>query len=1036
MEFRLAGPVELVLDGEPVSITAPRQEIVLAMLLLEANHVISVGRLVDALWEEAPPRTAKNQVQITVSALRSLLGDARGEIIATRSPGYLIRVPDEALDLKRFELLAADGARAAAEGRLPEAIAHLRAALALWRGPAMDGVESRIVQAAATLLNERRLAVQQNCLDYELELGRHHDVIGELTALTTEHPLHEQFRAQLMLALYRSGRQAKALETFRECRDLLREELGLDPGEELRRMEFAILAGDPQRDLPGNVRRGGPHNRPGPTPVPRQLPGAIPDLTGREEALEQICGLLSPADASKDMPYVAVLALTGRGGAGKTALAIRAAHQVRDAFPDGQLFAQLHGDTTRSPADLLEQFLRSFGIAPDMVPNDLEDRAALYRSWLAERRVLVVIDDAASMSQITPLLPGAPTCAVIITTRKQFSGLEGVHQFEVEPLDEQSAIGLLTRVTSLRRVHAEKTSVRALVRLCEGMPLALRIAAAKLVARPHWRIDQIVRRLQDEESRLDELHLDGASIRATLAISYKSLEEDSRRLLRRLGLCGATSFSPWIGIPLLECSADVAEGTLEELVAARLVEVVVAEDQSVRFHLHDLVRIYAVERLGNEESAPERVALARRILGSWLFLAAEAHRRVYGGDSGILHGTARRWPFPADAVDILLRDPIAWFRSEQTSLVAAIRLAREAGLVELSWDLATTSVTLFESGSHTGDWRSVHEITLDTVRDAGNSRGEAALRCSLGGLELTGQLDEAAIHFERSLELFDELGDTHGRALALSGLAFADRLGGRYDTALSHYQRALAGFEEVGDLIGAASVLKNMAQIHLDRQHDQVAEDLLGEARTMCHKLGALRITAQVKCELAELDLRRGHLDQAAEAFEYVLQTARTVGDIIGQAYALVGLGNIRRRHGEFTQAESDLHEALSSADRTRDRVVRGRVLLALAELDLAMDRTESAMERVNEALSALGDLGSAAVWRARALELVGRLHERAGRVGTAVHAWRSAMELAGKENSALAGQLSEALARLGASETRSGRGPDAMFGPHRLAGA
>jgi DNA-binding SARP family transcriptional activator/tetratricopeptide (TPR) repeat protein len=1024
MEFRLAGPVEVVLNGEPVAITAARQEIVLTMLLLEANHVISVSRLVDALWEEAPPRTAKNQIQITVSALRSLLGDPEGSIIVTRSPGYLIRIPDEALDLKRFEQLAADGASAAAEHRRPEAVLCLRSALALWRGPAMDGVASKIVQVAATQLHERRLAVQQTCLELELQLGRHQDIIGDLTALTTEQPLHELIRAQLMLALYRSGRQAEALETFRECREILKRELGLDPCEELRRLEFAILVGDPQLDLPGSTPRTGQENKPGPVIVPGQLPGAIPDLTGREEALEQICGQLSAAGAGDDMPYVPVVALTGRGGAGKTALAVRAAHQVRDAFPDGQLFAQLHGDAARSPADALDQFLRAFGIAPDMVPGNLEARAAMYRSLLAERRVLVVIDDVASIGQLIPLLPGAPTCAAIITTRKRFSGLEGVSQFEVEPLDEQSAIGLLARLTSPARMLEEREAARVLVGLCEGMPLALRIAAAKLVARPHWRIDQIVHRLQDEERRLDELRLDGASIRATMAISYASLDEDGRRLLRRLGLCGATDFSSWTGAPLLDCRADVAAGKLEELVEARLVEVVVREDKSVRFYLHDLVRIYAVERLGNDESPATRVDLARRLLGCWLFLAAEAHRRVFDGVCGVLHGTARHSPLPADTVDLLLQDPLGWFRSEQTALIAAIQLARETGLDELCWDLAATSATLFESGTHTDGWHNALESALDTVRSAGNKRGEAAILCSLGTLELTGQPSESAVHFEKSLDLFAGLSDTHGRALALSGLAFVTRIGGKYGLALSHYEVALAGFKEAGDLMGAANVLKNMAQIHLDRQHDDVAEQLLSEALVLCRTLDARRVTAQVTCELAEIHLRRGQLKQAEESFKYALLTAREVGDITGQAYALVGLGNIRRRHGEFVQAESDLRAALRSANQTGDRVVRGRVLLAVAELALAMDRTGPAMARIDEALRVLGELGSAAVWRARALELVGRLHERAGRASTAAHAWRSAMELACEENPLLAGKLAQALARLGTHATRTDQDP------------
>jgi DNA-binding SARP family transcriptional activator len=1028
LSFRLAGPVEMDLNGELLSITSPRQEIVLTMLLLESNQVISVSRLIDALWEDAPPQTAKNQVQIIISALRGLLGDPGGDVVVTRSPGYLIRIPDDALDLKRFELIVASGTAAAAEQRRPRAIEHLRAALALWRGPAMDGVPSAVVQAAATRLNERRLAVLQDCLELELQDGRHQEIIGELMVLIAEYPLNEMFRAQLMLSLYRSGRQAEALATFRACRGILKENLGLDPGDDLRRLERAILTGDSRLELPGPLATGGLRSQPAQAPVPRQLPAAIADFTGREQELARICGLLSPADPGGGMPYVTVVTLTGRGGAGKTALALRAAHLVCDAFPDGQLFAQLHGDTARSPADLLGQFLWSFGIPRDTVPAGLEDRAAMYRSWLAGRQMLIVIDDAASISQVTPLLPGSPSCAVIITTRRQFAGLEGVSQLEVEPLDEQSAIGLLARATSVDRVGADQGAARALVRLCEGMPLALRIVAAKLAARPHWRMDQVVRRLEDEGRRLDELHLDGVSIRATLSISYESLEEDGKRLLRRLGMRGSTDFSSWIAAPLLNCSPDVAEGVLDDLVERRLVEVVVAQDEPVHFHLHNLVRIYAMERLAAEEPAPDQMAAVRRLLGCWLFLAAESHRRIYGGDFGLLHGTAQRWPLPAETVHHLLRDPIAWFLGEHSALVAAIDLAREAALDELCWDLATTSVTLFESGSHTDDWRGTHKTALLAVRDAGNRRGEAALLCSLGGLELTWDPAAAALHLKRSLELFDALADVHGRAMALSGLAFGDCIGGRYEAALARYQAALAGFQEAGVPLGEADVLTNLAQIHVDRQHPDVAEGLLDEALGLCRKLGARRAAAQARCELAELHLRRGRLERAEESFVDVLRTADEIDDLAGQANALAGLGNTRLRQGNLAQAEADLHAALDVAGHCGDRLVRGRVLYALGELNFAAGRDGPAMIRADEALGVLGKLGSAVVWKARALDLVGRLHERAGRAGTAAYVWQSAMELVGEADRALAGQLAESLARLGAGQPHPG--PDAVPPP------
>jgi DNA-binding SARP family transcriptional activator/tetratricopeptide (TPR) repeat protein len=1016
MEFRLLGPVEVVLDDRCFGIAAPRQETVLAMLLLEANRVISVNRLVDAIWDEAPPRTAKSQVQISVSALRRLLTNpCDDEVISTRSPGYVIHAADDSLDLKRFELLAVKGVAAAGEQRLVDATQYLRAALAVWRGPAMAGVESRIVHAAATRLNENRLTVLENCLDLDLQLGRHHEIVGELTELVTEHPLRERLRAQLMLALYRSGQRAEALHVFRVGREILVDELGLDPGDELRRLEAAILASDRSLNLPEETSHTVVRGRADAVPVPRQLPAVAADFTGRNDMIEGVCALLSPVDANAGTHPVPIVALTGQGGVGKTTLAIRAAHLLRDDYPDGQLFAQLHtGDgQPETPDRLLERFLRSFGIPPGMLPNGLDDRAAMYRSWLADRRILIVIDEAISTSQLTPLFPGSSNCAMIVTARNRLPGLEGAYQLEVGALDEQAGMALVARMIGANRARAEETSVRVLVGLCEGLPLALRIATSKLVARPHWRVSQMVHRLQDEKRRLDELDLDGVSIRATLSVSFENLGGDCRRLLLRLSLLGAVDFASWVGAPLLDCDVEPAEDLLEDLVAAQLVEARGKEDGSVRYHLHDLVRIYAIERLVEEESTEGRISPLRRLLGCWLFLTADAHRREYGGDFCVLHGTADLWALPPHTVDALLRDPINWFRNEHPALVAAIFQAAQAGFDELCWDLAMTSVTLFESGSYIDDWRKTHERALTAVRDADNRRGEAAMLYSMGTLALTGCLDDASRDLERSLELFEELGDVHGRALSLGGLAFADRLGGRYDIALERSKAASADFQDAGDLIGEAHMLTEMAKILIDRQQYDAAEQVLNAALTVCQKVGARRVTAQTEYELAELYLRRGHLEKSKESFGAARLTARESGDIVGEAYGLLGLGITHAKQGELAQAEADLQAALDTADRTGDLLIRGRVRLALAELDYVRDRADSALARLEEALSVLSHLGSAAVWRTWTMELVGRLHERAGQTEAARRAWLSALELAGDADSMPSDRLSGALGEI-----------------------
>lgn len=989
------------------------------MLLLEAGRVVPVNRLLEALWDDEPPRTARTQLQMIISGLRRLLEEGRDEaLISTRPPGYVIEVAVDALDMTRFEKLVAVGTAAAGDGRLPDAAGHFRSALSLWRGPALAGVESRIVSSAATRLNETRLRVVEDCLDIELQLGRHRDVIAELGELVAEHPLRERMRAQLMIALYRSGRQAEALDTFREGREILLEELGLDPGSELRHLEQAILLEDDSLELPSEAKS--PAVKAGWTsavPVPRQLPAAA-ELVGREDLLNRVVSLLSNGDDTRgESPSAPVVVLTGIGGVGKTALALRAAHILREGYPNGQLFAPFHmgGGRTEAPERLLERILRSFGVAPDMIPSGTEDRAAMYRSWVAERRILIVIDDAMTLSQVTPLLPGTSTCAVLITTRNRLNGLVSAYQFEVGALDERAGVTLVAEVIGADRAGVETDSVRTLVELCDRLPLALNIAAAKLAARPHWRVGHLVRRLRDERQRLDELDINGVNIRATLSFSFDGLDDERRRLFMRLGQLGQVGFASWVAAPLLDCDVHRAENLLESLVDARLVEARLDEDGTVRYHLHDLVRIFALERLAEEEPTGERVASLRRLIGCWLFLAAEAHRREYGGDYCVLHGDGDLWPLPSHTVDVLLAEPLDWLRVEHTALVSVVFRAGQAGLDELCWDLAITSVTLFEAGSHVDDWRDTHECALDAVRAAGNRRGEAAMLYSLGTLALRGRLKDASRCLTQALRLFQELGDAHGRALSLGGLAFVDRLEGRYDLAMRRHEQALTDFQRAGDPVGEAHMLLEMAKIHKDRRGFDLAGECLHKALVSCRTAGARRVQAQVEYELAELYLLRDQMEDAIEAFKSVEVTANMLGDIVGQAYALLGVGVARIKQEAFAQAKADLDAAYALAGRTGDLLVRGRVLLGLGELDFAQGRPGAALSRLEEARGALEALGSAAVWQARVLEVAGRVHQAAGRVEAARDSWRAARELASGTDLVLAEHLGAALTRLDA---------------------
>jgi DNA-binding SARP family transcriptional activator/tetratricopeptide (TPR) repeat protein len=982
VDFRLLGPTEVVIaDDDRVEVGSIRERAILTMLLLRANKVVQVGQLIDAVWDDSPPATARSQVQQCISALRRKLAQAGGhDLLKTDSAGYVIRIPRDSIDVARFEELVLRSRIAAAEDRVADAVADLRAALALWHGPACAGVDSRVIRAAATRLDEDRLAAMETCFDLELRLGHHRELSGELGGLVAQNPLRERLRALYMLALYRSGHKAAALDAFRSARTTLVAELGLEPGDELSALHRGILAADPALDY-------GPDSAPGTTrpalgtiPVPRQLPSAIADFTGRGQEISELTRLLSaPDEAVLAGRYLPIAVLRGKGGVGKTALALHAAHALRQHYPDGHLYAQLRDGEGQpaSAADVLAWFLRALSLPSAAMPDGLAERTATYRSLLGDRRVLIMLDDAHGTSQVLPLIPGNPGCGVIITSRNSLADLHGSHYFDIGDLDEAASVGLLGSVIGKDRVAAEPSAATALVRLCGCLPLALRIVAAKLLARPHWKLDGMVRRLTDEERRLDELALGDAGIRATVAVSYESLDQDARQLFRLLGLLGIADFGAWAAAPLLGCDATLAVELLDTLVDARLVDVHLNGAGTARFRLHELVRVYARERLAAEEPAPQRAAALERLLGCWLALAAEAHRRTYGGDFAILHGTATRFVLPDDLVDELLASPLGWLRVEQAGLVSAVHQAAQAGLDELCWELAMTLVTLFESDYQADNWRRTHEVALAATRRAANQHGEAAMLYSLGHLEMAEQPARATRYLEPALATFEAIGSGHGTALALAGLAFLDRLRGHYDQSLARYLAALGHFREAGDQVGEVDCLTNMAQIHADQGEPDAARGLLGQAVTACETLAAPRVVAQTEYRMGAFLLRTGDLARAERHLRLSLQMVRDEGDVIGEVYALHTLATVHTQQHRHAIAEAEFCAALDLSRQVGEKLVHGRVLLAYAEALDARHELDRAGVMADAALAVFSEVGGAPVLRARAHALQGRLSGR-----------------------------------------------------------
>ncbi|GII82581.1 SARP family transcriptional regulator [Sphaerisporangium siamense] len=1010
MEFGILGALEASVAGRRLDLGGIRQQIVLSVLLLDANRVVTIGRLMEAIYGDEPPTTARAQVQICISSLRRLFAaNGSPDIIATQSLGYAIRATADEIDAQRFESLV-QRARRAREGRnLNEAIRHFRDALSLWRGPALDGIDSRLVQSAASRLAEDRITANEDCIQLELDLGRHHELVGELTELTEEHPLRERLRGQLMTALYRSGRQAEALQVYRNARRTMIEELGIEPNERLQQLEHAILTSDESLDPPSPQDRVEVQAAPAVPNVPGMLPTDIADFTGRTKQIEDIRQRLMLASEDRSRFAVPIIVIVGKPGVGKTTVAVHASHSVGDRFPHGQLFADLHGAAPRpaSPMQVLERFLRVLGVSGTAIPDGLEERAEMYRALLADRRMLIVLDDAGSESQVLPLLPGNPASAVIITSRSRLAGLAGAVHVDVDIFESDQSVNLLSRIAGIERVQSEIEAAEALAELCGHLPLALRIAGARLSARPHWSIEQLVSRLEDETRRLDELKHGEMGIRASISLTYDSISEDARRLFRRLTILDAQIFSAWVSAALLDQPLHDAQDLLDDLADAQLIETTgVGYGVHSQYRFHDLLRVFARERLAAEETPAERGAALARVLGGLLFLAEAAHRREYGGDYVQIHSGAVRWPLPAKLVDQLVAAPLQWYERERSMLVSGIRQAAQAGLVELCWDLAISSVTLFESRVYLDDWRETHQIALAAARQAQDKRGQAAMHYSRGSLYITEQrFGDARCDFQAAVQLFEEVGDRQGTALVIRNIGFLDRLSGRFSDAEAHYKRALDIFRGTGDQVASAYVLHNLAQLRLEFDDLPGAQRLLAEALELSRTSGSRRVEAQVLHRIGHTYLQSDQPALAAEVFNEALTVVRNIGDPTGEAYALHGLGIARLRRGELAEAASALHRSLMLASTSSEQLVEARVQLGLGELSMAQDDATQAVLHLEQALSLFRSMHMPLL-EARTLVSLSEAQRRAGDDEAARDSLGRALALTDKMDAPVAQQM------------------------------
>ncbi len=993
LRFRVLGPLAVTVGESGVPLGGPRQRTVLALLLLVPGRVVPIDTMVEAVWRSGPPQTARTQVAICVAALRKSFKAAGvgGDVIVTAHPGYVLNTEGYQFDAVDFAHLVQAGGAGVREGRLAEAGKCFAQALELWRGPAFAGVAGQLVEEEAARLEECRLNAYDDSVRVELDLGRHQELVPVLAGMVREHPLRERLRHHLMLAQYRSGRRADAMETFREARSLFIEELGIEPGPDLRELHDAVLRDDPAL---ASVAQSAAEASPPPADidaetdaespggpmagVPAELPPGVPAFAGRVEELAALdCLLSGEGDGA------AVGLVTGAAGTGKSGLAVRWAVGAAGWFPDGQLFADLRGyDGQYEPVavrDVLSRFLRSLGVPGELVPDDLEERTALYRSVLADRRVLIVLDNARTWAQVRPLLPGGSRCCVLVTSRDQMEDLvtwPPQARVHLGLLSRAEALELLTAIVGEERIGAARADAVRLVELCDRLPLALRIAAARLASRPHWTVAHLVARLSDERGRLDELSAGESQVRASLALSYRCLDEEAARLLRRLGLLDAPEFTAWAGAAMLECGVLHAERLVETLVDAQLLEVASVDVTGrLRYRLHTLVRLYARERAAEEESQAQRERAVTRFLSLFLAVAREADRREDSTGGTGVHSALVQQEVDAELLDELLGVPLTWYEAERLALVASVRQAARMGLAEYAWDLTVCAGSFFGTRSYTEDWRQCCQEALAAARTAGDLRGQGAMLYGLGVLELGhGQVADSEARFQEALDCFTAAGEEHGRAMTLRCLAQGDRIRGDLDRAMARFAQALPVFRAVGDRLCEAHTLSNMAETELDAGRPGAAMQFALDAVALEEARGIdTRNLAQSLYRLGRVHAGVGQSQQAEESFLRAVRIVREKADLVGLAFTLLGLGETRLDAGRTDLARATLTDALEVAQQSRNPMVTGRINLALGQVHHRLGDAGTARGHLNTAQQAFHSVGAPA-WAQRAQDALDNL--------------------------------------------------------------
>lgn len=970
MIYRLLGELEIGDEGHPADLPGGVTLIILAAFLIRANQQLSKSFLIRVAWGTDDIQEA--QLHKRIMAVRDLLAvfGRREDLKTHPRVGYELRAADEDVDALMFNrlLTQANAAReASAEPGAERGL--LRQALALWRGAApLSNVPSDAFHQEVQALQGRRKHAAARLFDLELAQGRHKLILDELSAIAAMYPTDRRLSEQLMLAAYRCGHLTDVASAYERHREALAAETNGLPDPALRAFHFAIACGDEASIMKAEsdiARRAG---TPAGSPVfvPRQLPRP-PELIGRDALVAQASELLSPVPART----VPVVVISGPGGIGKTALALAVAHNCAARFPHGQLYADLRGtaDAPTDSAEILAQFLRALGVS--QVPESKHERLAVYRTLLAERQVLVVLDDAAGEAQVSDLVPAEPSCAVLVTARRRLPGTGSHHVPTLAPLDAKDARELFVRVASRAGIDLDDdpAAIDRVVTLCGGLPLALRIAGA-LRARDHPRTTAELAASLDRQGAA-ALTYEGLNVARTIEAGFDLLGPRERLLFLRLSLLPLPRFGDWTAAALLD-DADVADATA---LLSRLAETFIIEPagQGVRYRFHDLTHDYA-RRRALEQFPGDRDGVSARAYRGLLTLARRAHARLYGGDFEVVHSSVPDWDAPAGALAEVDAAPLDWFEKERDNIRVAVDETARLGMSELSWDLAFSAHEFYTVRTYFDDWHATASTALRACQEAGNSYGEAVMLVCLGQPALVASRRGSAAgiaRLRRAVGLLAESEDKHGLAIAQRTLASALRRQGHLTSPLALYQDAQRNYEASGDSVGRWQCLRLIGQTFLGLGQHERAGRQLAEAEKAAARFADERLLAQTRYWMGQASLADDDLDRATSAFTYVLGVYQDAGGP-GRGYGLHGLGEVARRAGLHEIANQRLGESASLAREGADAVLEGRVWMSFAQLRRAQGQVEGWLGALREARAVFASCDAAHL-EARALAELGR---------------------------------------------------------------